>query len=71
MMLHNWNIRRFLFSRSGIVAFGLAVVVGYFLWAGHREHLIDALPYLFLGGCLLMHLFMHGGHNHGQDDHRK
>ena len=71
MLSRNWDLRRFLFSQSGLVALGLAAVVGYFLWAGHREHLIDALPYLLIGGCLLMHLFMHRAHNHDHDDHKK
>jgi hypothetical protein len=31
--------------------------------------LVPALfPFLLLGGCLLMHLAMHGGHNHQAQD---
>ena len=29
-----------------------------------------ALPWVLIGGCLVMHLFMHGGHGHGGGDHR-
>ncbi|MDX2314238.1 MAG: DUF2933 domain-containing protein [Gammaproteobacteria bacterium] len=25
---------------------------------------------MLIGGCLVMHLFMHGGHGHGGGDHR-
>jgi hypothetical protein len=64
----NQGLRRFLFSRSGLVLTGFLVVAGYFLWAEHEAHLIAALPWVLVGGCLLMHLFMHGGHGgHGHD----
>ena len=46
----------------------LAVVLGFFLFTEHRAHLFGILPYALLLLCLLMHLFMHGGHggyNHG------
>lgn len=39
----------------------LAFVV-YLLWAEHRVHFLQALPYLILVACPLMHVFMHGGH---------
>ncbi|QOR38186.1 DUF2933 domain-containing protein [Billgrantia diversa] len=42
----------------------LAFVV-YLLWAEHRIHFIQFLPFLILLACPLMHLFMHGGH-HGK-----
>ena len=38
---------------------------GYFLWAEHQAHVIEFLPWLLVAGCLVMHLFMHGGHGHG------
>lgn len=35
-------------------------------------NVIGALPFLVLpGACILMHLFMHRGHQHGDDDHHR
>ncbi|MBW8756830.1 MAG: DUF2933 domain-containing protein [Burkholderiales bacterium] len=52
-----------------------AVGVGYLL-TGHLDHVTQAIPYLFLLACPLMHAFghHHGGHHHGashRDDSRK
>jgi hypothetical protein len=63
-------MREFLLSRSGLVLLGFLGVTGYFLWAEHQAHVIAALPWLLVGGCLVMHLFMHHGHGgHGDDHH--
>lgn len=60
------SLRQFLFSRSGLVLMGFLAVAGYFLWIEHQAHVIAALPWLLVGGCLVMHLFMHRGHGgHG------
>jgi hypothetical protein len=40
-------------------------VAGYFLLVDHAEHVFPFLPYLFLLLCPLIHLFMHGNHQHG------
>ena len=49
------------------VAFGIFAVVGaFFLVAEHRAHVFPFLPWLLLAACPLMHIFMHGGHGHGQ-----
>jgi len=37
----------------------------FFLWEEHEAHILGALPYLLLLACVLIHLFMHGGHGHG------
>lgn len=59
------SLREFLASPMG-PAVGLAVAVGgYYAWTRHQVHVVEALPYLLLGGCMLMHLFMHRGHGHG------
>ena len=43
-----------------------AIIGGYFLFAEHRAHVLPYLPWLILLACLMMHLFMHGGHSdHG------
>ena len=38
----------------------------FFLLAEHRAHLYGFLPYSFLLLCLVMHMFMHGGHGGGK-----
>lgn len=43
---------------------GLGILV-YFLFIEHRAHVFPLLPYLLILACPLMHIFMHGGHNHG------
>lgn len=46
------------------------VIVGYWLWTYHSQHLLGWLPYALLALCPLMHIFMHGGHgshhHHGE-----
>lgn len=60
-------MRNFLRSRSGLVMLGFLAVGGYFLWTGHQAHVIVVLPWFLIGGCLVMYLFMHGGHGgHGK-----
>lgn len=54
-------------KKSTIVLIGFLLMIGYFLWAEHRAHIIEYLPYLLLAACPLMHIFMHGGHGHHHD----
>ena len=51
--------------RGRVALAGFAAVAAYFLWTEHRAHVILLLPWAFLALCPLMHLFMHGGHDHG------
>lgn len=66
-------------SKNSRFNFGLLVftlVAGFFLFAEHKAHIqglfaehkihiLNALPYLLLLLCPLMHFFMHGGkHDH-------
>ena len=47
----------------GRVAFVVfALVALYFLWAEHRAHVIQYLPWALVALCPLMHVFMHRGH---------
>lgn len=47
----------------------LLATAGVYLVIDHGEHLAPYLPFTFLLGCLVMHLFMHGGHGgHGHND---
>ena len=56
-------MRNLFFSKSGIVLIGFIAIAGYFLWVEHTAHLITYLPLIvLLGGCVVMHLFMHHGH---------
>jgi hypothetical protein len=48
----------------GIALSLLAAAVGAYLLAYHTTHVLQALPYLFLLACPLMHVFMHRGHGH-------
>ncbi len=64
-------MRQFLFSKAGLITFGFLAVAGYFLWVEHQAHLFAFLPWLLVAGCLVMHLFMHHGHDsHHNSDKR-
>jgi len=54
------------------VLIGLLVVLGLYLVVDHGQHLAPYFPFVFLLGCLFMHLFGHGGHGHGHshDEHQ-
>jgi len=50
--------------RIALAVFGAGAA--YFLLMEHRAHTIQALPWIILLLCPLMHIFMHGGHGrHG------
>ncbi len=59
-------------SRANIALLAFLGIAAYFLLAEHWAHVIQALPYLLVVGCLVLHGFMHGGHGHnhgnGQQD---
>ncbi len=51
------------------ILIGLLVIAGVYLIVDHGQHLVPFLPFTFLLGCLVMHLFMHGSHGgHGGND---
>ena len=52
-------------NRTKLPAAVFFAIGAYFLFAEHRAHVIEFLPWLLILGCVGMHLFMHGGHNHG------
>jgi Protein of unknown function (DUF2933) len=54
---------------QGTAAIALIGAVTYFLLMEHRAHFFQALPFLILLLCPLMHMFMHGGHGHAGQDH--
>lgn len=51
-------------SRFAIGLLVIGSVAAYFLLTEHLAHVFGALPFLLLMACLLMHVFMHGGHSH-------
>ncbi|MBG0843171.1 MULTISPECIES: DUF2933 domain-containing protein [Pseudomonadaceae] len=53
-------------SKIGIALIMLAVIGIFYVAREHYGHLSQALPYLILLLCPLMHLF---GHNHGGHSH--
>ena len=61
-MLHKHETRN---SRLKLFFIAFALIGGFFLIAEHQAHVLPYLPWLLLGGCVFMHMFMHGGHSHG------
>jgi DUF2933 family protein len=49
------------------VCAGLIAVAVYLLVAEHRSHVVQALPWLVLLACPLMHSFMHRRHGGQQN----
>lgn len=47
--------------------FVAVALVGYYLIAQHRAHVLAVLPFLLLAACPLLHLFMHRGHGRKED----
>lgn len=50
-------------SKTKIILAVFLLITAFFLITEHRAHLFGFLPYTFLLACLLMHVFMHGGHD--------
>ncbi len=65
-----WTFRDLLTSPLGLGALLVAGVGGYYLWNNHQEHVLAVLPYSAVGLCLVMHLFMHGGHGGNRNSHQ-
>lgn len=57
-------------TRYAVGVLVIGSVAGYFLLTEHLAHVMQALPYLLLLVCPLMHLFMHGKHG-GHGHHRR
>jgi hypothetical protein len=52
-------------SRVNWIFIGFFLIAGFFLFTEHRAHLLGALPFVLLALCPLLHIFGHGGHDHG------
>ena len=58
-------------SPAGIFMLVAGAVGGYYLLTEHFTHVTQAIPYLILLACPLMHVFGHGhgrGRGHGKHD---
>lgn len=62
------STKRWWHNRANLALGVFLAIGGYFLVTEHRAHLVEALPWILVGGCLLMHLFMHRGHGDRHDD---
>lgn len=64
-------------STFGLITLGAIAAAALYLSFVHFDHVVKALPLLFILACPLMHIFMHrghGGHRHGggsQQPHEK
>lgn len=61
------KILSFFRSRTGIALLVFIGVGTFLLGYEHRAHVFGSnwLLFALLGLCILMHVFMHGGHGHG------
>ncbi|WP_036279868.1 DUF2933 domain-containing protein [Methylocystis sp. ATCC 49242] len=55
------------FSLSKAPLLALYALAAAFVLYWHWRHVLDALPFLVVLACPLMHLFMHHGHGHHHD----
>ena len=60
--IHTSQIRKHNFVMWIFLAF-----ITYFLITEHWAHIVPYLPWLILLACPFMHVFMHGGHDHGSE----
>ncbi|HJT41969.1 MAG TPA: DUF2933 domain-containing protein [Rhizomicrobium sp.] len=61
---HRSSLQDWLGSRIGIVTCAAVAILAFLIYTGHTAHLLGFAPYLLLLACPLMHIFMHGGHDH-------
>lgn len=65
---HHRRPARFWQGPRGIALLMLAVIAIFYLVREHLDHAMQALPYLILLLCPLLHLF---GHKHGGHDDKR
>lgn len=56
--------KSFWLTPQGLAALIFIACPSYFLFIEHQEHIFQALPYLIILLCPLMHMFLHGRHGH-------
>ncbi|MEX2131571.1 MAG: DUF2933 domain-containing protein [Pseudohongiellaceae bacterium] len=63
----------FWMTDKGFIALLFIGAVTYFLFMEHRQHVYQWLPYVIIGLCPLMHIFMHrnhGSHSEPGENHK-
>ena len=55
-------------NKAKIVLTVFLGIAGFFLITEHTAHLYGFLPFGLLLICLLMHVFMHGGHGKHEEE---
>lgn len=63
---HSPSKRRTMLWAATVVLLVLAAIC-YAYGTAHRNHIVQALTWLLILACPLMHLFGHGGHRHGSE----
>ena len=58
-------------SPMGIFVLIAGAIGVYYLLTEHLAHVTQAVPYLFLLACPLMHMFHVLGHRHGHGNHEQ
>jgi hypothetical protein len=70
-MSQNFVLSRWLRSASGQILLMVLLISAVYLITEHTAHVLNALPYVLLLACPLLHLFMHGGHGDHTGDSPK
>ena len=65
------DIKSFLGSTTGLGVCAALGLLGFYLFVYHLNHVLLAIPYLFLLACPLMHLMHRGHHAHHHDDKKR
>lgn len=55
-------------KKNNLVMWIFIAFISYFLVTEHWAHIVPYLPWLILLACPFMHMFMHGGHGHGNHE---
>jgi len=66
--MSNQNTHSSQIKRNNLVMWIFIGFITYFLLTEHWAHIVPFLPWLILLACFFMHIFMHGGHSHGNHD---
>ena len=61
--------RSWLRSPGGLILLAFLAIAAFFLILEHRAHVVDALPYVLLLLCPVLHLLLHGRHGGTHTDH--
>jgi len=69
-MIQNNNSHWLISRKTAIICLVVAGLVALAV-AGHGGHILQAVPYLLLLACPLMHIFMHGHHHRSAEDQTK